>query len=823
MPKLREGLVSVVLVNFRGADDTLDAIAHLALVEWPSERLEIVVVDNASSDGSADRIREAAPQVRLVEAATNLGFAGGCNLGVASSHGEFVAFLNSDAKPDRYWISAAIAAFGDSSDIAAVASRVLDWEGKTVDFIDSSITWFGMGYKPSLGDAATTIGNNAKDVLFGTGAAMFIRRSTFDSIGGFDERLFMFFEDVDLGWRLNLLGWRVRYVPESVAYHRHHGAVDKFGSFRESFFLERNALVILYKNLSRKRLDAVLPAALGLAIRRGIARGGLDASAFDFRNEGGDDEPSIQVSKQALAPVFGVDQFVAALPGLADERDTIQRTRVVSDSGLWRLFGRVDVVSYKDPGYLEGYETLVEAFPVATETLATRVLIITGDPIGAKLAGPAIRAFTIARALSERNEVALLTMSTLEEMTAPFTLAQIRAGDNRAFAPWEKWADVIVFQGHAMAAFPAIADTDKIVVADVYDPVHLEQLEQARELPYATWVKQVGDATATLNQQLAAADFMICASERQRLFYLGQLAALGRLSPATYEDDPDFRRLIDVVPFGLDEVPPEHEQDVLRGVLPGISSDDKILVWGGGLYNWFDPKTLIRAVAKLSTTQDRVRLFFLGTKHPHPGVPEMAVVSESRELARELGVEGTAVFFNDSWVAFADRQNYLLESDAGVSTHFSHIETTFSFRTRILDYLWAGLPMVVTEGDAFAELVEQERLGIVVPATDVDALADALERVLFDDSFAEECRANVARAREQFYWGRVLAPLVAFIDDPSHARDRESKSLRADRASTGMRRKPYGFRHDVALVAHHLRSGGVRVVVSKVLVRMRQR
>ena len=101
---------------------------------------------------------------------------------------------------------------------------------------------------------------------------------------------------------------------------------------------------------------------------------------------------------------------------------------------------------------------------------------------------------------------------------------------------------------------------------------------------------------------------------------------------------------------------------------------------------------------------------------------------------------------------YADRQNYLTEADVGVSTHFSHVETTFSFRTRILDYLWAGLPMVVTEGDHFAQLVEEEKLGVVVPSGDVDALVAALETVLFDEKFIRTAKRNLARVRQRYFW-----------------------------------------------------------------------
>jgi glycosyltransferase involved in cell wall biosynthesis len=459
-----------------------------------------------------------------------------------------------------------------------------------------------------------------------------------------------------------------------------------------------------------------------------------------------------------------------------------------------------------------------------TDNARRRVLVITGDPIGIKLAGPAIRAWNIAEALSADNEVTLVSLTSVEPLPAPFALVHLAEGSHRAFAAWEQWADVILFQGHAMDAFPAIETSSKIVVVDIYDPMHLEQLEQSRELPLAAWNGHVEEATISLNKQLVRGDFFLCASERQRTFYLGQLAALGRLNPANYAHDPDLDELIAVVPFGLSRTLPPHERDVLKGVLDGVAKDDKLLLWSGGLYNWFDPKTLIAAVGILSERRDSVRLFFQGTKHPHPGVPEMAVVRQSRALAAELGLADRVVFFNGSWVDYADRHNYLLEADAGVSTHFSHLETTFSFRTRILDYLWAGLPMVVTEGDVFAELVEDEGLGLVVKERDAAALADALERVLFDEEFIERSRANVARVREDFYWDRVLEPLVGFVSRAHRSADAGQVFGRAKGRGSAFDpvrpRRRRGVLFKVSRTLFYLRNGGPAVVLDKIKNRL---
>lgn len=824
MLSLKPGVVSVILVNFRGADDTIAAIHQLRAVDWAQEKLEVIVVENGSGDDSAQRITAAHPEVTLIESTTNRGFAGGCNLGVASSSGEFVALLNNDARPDAQWIAAAMRAFDRSPRIGAVASRVLDWEGEKVDYIGAALTWYGMGYKPFTGEPIPTTDDSRRDVLFGTGSAMFVRRSVYDELKGFDESYFMFFEDVDLGWRLNLQGYRFVYEPDSLAFHKHHASMSSFGAHKETLLLERNALATLYKNVSDETLTNALPAALMLSVRRGLSRGLVDSDSFDLRIPGGN-EPDMSIPRLAAAPLVAIDQFVEALPELRKSRDRIQGERQVSDAVIWRLFGNADVSVLHDQDFVRGYENIVTAFDVAERPPATRVLVITGDPIGVKLAGPAIRAWHMAEAFSRTADVTLMTLAGAEEIEAPFDIVHVRPGNERRFADWEDWADIIVFQGHALAIFEGLRRSTKVLVADIYDPMHLEQLEQGRELGGAVWTKQVADATQVLNEQLVRADFLVCASERQRHFYLGQLAALGRVNPATYEGDPDLRDLIDVVPFGLSDTPPRHERQVVKGVWPGVGADDKLLLWSGGLYNWFDPKTLIRAVGLVTARRGGgVHLFFQGTKNPNPNVPEMAIVRESRELARQLGLLGTAVHLNDSWVDFDDRQNYLTEADAGVSTHFAHIETTYSFRTRILDYLWAGLPMVVTRGDHFAELVEREQLGIAVDAEDVEGLADALEIILFDEEFAARAKANVSRVRLDYTWASVLAPLTDFVAAPRPAADREvvpTTTGKRDRRQP--RRNRSLLRHDLGLVMFYLRNGGPLVVARKVRNRLRRK
>jgi GT2 family glycosyltransferase/glycosyltransferase involved in cell wall biosynthesis len=762
--------VSVVLVNYRGATDTLEAIESLSsLAQYPDD-LQIVVVDNASGDDSVAKLKNCQHTITLVESPTNSGFAGGCNLGVTQSTGDIVAFLNSDAKPDEHWVSAAVKSFDAYEAVGAVASKVVSWDGTRIDYQGSGLTWYGMGYRPHTGDKIS--GKNLQEphpVLFGTGAAMFVRREVFDHLGGFDESFFMFFEDVDFGWRVNLAGWTFLYEPRSFAFHKYHGSMGGVAPYREQFLLERNALYCLYKNLDDANLARMLPGALLASVKRSLADSGVDTSSFDLAL-GGENQESVELPPGAVLPLFAMDKFVDALPELMTKRRAIQGARKRSDVAMWKLFGETNAAMSTDARYLRGYDAIVEAFGVSADPSALAILVITGDPIGKKLSGPGIRAWHMAHALAQQHDVTLVSLSDVDEaLSADVRLVHVDAGDDKSFSGWEKWADVIVFQGHALEVFPSLRSSSKHLIADIYDPMHLEQLEQARHLPLAQWEQQVSDARITIQNQLEVGDYFLCASERQRHFYLGQLTTLGRVNPGVYEDDPHLERLIGVVPFGLPDEEPKHRAAVLRGVVPGIGEGDKVMIWSGGIYDWFDPLTLIRSVAQLASARPEVKLFFMGTAHPHPGVPEMPIIQKARNLSSELGVLGSHVFFNDSWVDYEERQNYLLEADVGVSTHRSHIETTFSFRTRILDYLWASLPMVVTEGDHFADLIEKHHLGITVPAGDVQALADALEKSMFDDTVRAEAQSSVAHIRESYRWSQVLAPLVHHVESLSEA------------------------------------------------------
>jgi glycosyltransferase involved in cell wall biosynthesis len=398
-----------------------------------------------------------------------------------------------------------------------------------------------------------------------------------------------------------------------------------------------------------------------------------------------------------------------------------------------------------------------------------RILVVTPDTLGTLMAGPAIRAWEIATALSEFAEVRLISTNRVKGLTSE--RFHVAYADDVRLRGHVDWADVLVFQGHVLRSFPWIKATDTILVADIYDPMHLEQLEQGKDLGPEDRLAVSIDTVEVLNDQLERADFMVCASEKQRDFWLGQLAGLARINPATYDADPSLRSLLDVAPFGVQNEPPVQKSHGIKGVVPGIGPDDKVIIWGGGIYNWFDPLTLIEAVAVARAAHPDLRLFFMGAAHPNPDIPAMRMAVQARERAEELGLAGEAVFFNESWVPYTDRADFLLDADLGVSTHFEHLETQFSFRTRILDYLWASLPIISTDGDTFAGIIRDNDLGRVVPPEDVDALAAAIEELLYDADARSRISANVTAFAQSHTWKHSLRALVDFCKNPTRAPD----------------------------------------------------
>lgn len=357
-----EPLVSVVTANLDGAEHLGPFLDSLRQQTFPADRLEVVVVDNGSADGSLALVQARWPRARIIRNGSNLGFARANNQGAEIARGRYLALLNNDTRLKPDWVETMLAAIeAASADTVCIASRMLSWDGSAVDFIGGTMRFNGIGEHLHMGAPADSEAGRRfpAEVLFASGAAMLVDRAVFLDAGGFDEDYFAYYEDVDLGWRLWLLGYRIAFCPEAVVYHRRN--VNRPGGARTTFLLERNALFTVIKNYDDVSLARLLPGALLSAARRAQARSGLPRGTFEGFPQVGEQGRSrtasvaaraVTVARRlrsgqrdasspsgALATVAALDAVATALPSVVQKRARLQARRRRSDSEIARLFG----------------------------------------------------------------------------------------------------------------------------------------------------------------------------------------------------------------------------------------------------------------------------------------------------------------------------------------------------------------------------------------------------------------------------------------------------------------------------------------------------
>lgn len=277
--------VSVVVLSYNSVEHLPNCFASLAALDYPREQVELVLADNDSRDGSAAYVREHFAGVRVIEFDQNHGFCGGNNRAAAQVGSELVAFLNPDMRVEPGWLKGLVAAL-DKPDVVCASSKVLAWNGEALDFAGLLLSFAGHCRAAGYGERDLSAYDDVRYILGPIGGAMLIDRKLFLEIGGFDEDFVAYFDDVDLGWRLWILGYKVVFAPASICYHVHYGSFSKEAQCKILYLYERNALYTIVKNYEPQYLDRVLPIALLLHVKRAYlyARmSGVDMDACRFR------------------------------------------------------------------------------------------------------------------------------------------------------------------------------------------------------------------------------------------------------------------------------------------------------------------------------------------------------------------------------------------------------------------------------------------------------------------------------------------------------------------------------------------------------------
>jgi glycosyltransferase involved in cell wall biosynthesis len=406
------------------------------------------------------------------------------------------------------------------------------------------------------------------------------------------------------------------------------------------------------------------------------------------------------------------------------------------------------------------------------------------------MTGLGVRYTELAKVLAAHAPVTIAAPGAEPGDLDPITTVAFAPHAPAALRPAIEAADVVVTHPHWPVSARWLAASGARLVYDLSDPETFGTIalfagrgRRQRRLMHHLTLDRLHDALATGHH-------FTCASEMQRDLWLGALLAQRRIDPLLADRDPGLRSVIDVVPFGLPDEPPAVAPGVRgpRERFDGIGPDAELVLWNGGIWNWLDAPAAVRAVAALAERRPRLRLVFMGVAARDAAD---AATERTRAVARELGVLGTVVHFNERWVPYAERAAWLMQADCAISTHPEHLESRFAFRTRMLDCFWAGLPVVCSAGDTLGDRVEREGLGAAVAPGHVAGLADALERVL--DAGRDSYREPLARVADELRWSRVAAPLVRWASAPGPPPSRPGAAPGSARRTAGHRARSAAY------------------------------
>lgn len=309
--------VSVIIPNYNGLRFLPVCLDALRGQSYPQELTEVILVDDASTDASVKFGRERYPEVKIVQLARNGGLAIGCNSGARAATGELLVMLNNDTEAEPGWLAALVEAAATNPHAGAVASKMLLFDRR--DTLHNAGDLMGAdGIPRNRGVWERDAGqyDDQPEIFGGCGGGVLYRRAAWEQAGGFDERLFMYLEDVDLAWRLRLLGWAAVFAPQARLYH-HLSATG--GGVLASYYVGRNTIWVIAKDmpgpLIRQHFGRIVQAQCRVAWDAARAWRGA----------------------AARARLRGQLAGLAGLPRVLGWRRVVQETRVLPVDELARL------------------------------------------------------------------------------------------------------------------------------------------------------------------------------------------------------------------------------------------------------------------------------------------------------------------------------------------------------------------------------------------------------------------------------------------------------------------------------------------------------
>lgn len=362
-----------------------------------------------------------------------------------------------------------------------------------------------------------------------------------------------------------------------------------------------------------------------------------------------------------------------------------------------------------------------------------RILIRTDDRIGESMAGSALRAWEMARALESFGFEVCLEASASSVAPGPGPAVTTAAEGSRA--------EVLITPPWSLRPADLLTRSRRLVIDGVTPlPVELDAMPQSEEV-----VRRRHRALSRIPLALARADALLVAGEAQRKWWLKML---GRRRP----DMPilDF-------PFG---VPEEAAGDEISAI-PGVPPDYAVVLWWGGVWPWLDLETLLAARALMGARKLSV-VVPVGAR-PGSSLPSFGPAELQAAMSRH-GLREPQLVGLPQWVPYRRRDALLNRASVLAVLHQAGPEAELSFRTRAMDGLWAGVPLLLSEGGEVANIARTGAWGAVVPPGDSPSTAAALE-LLLSERHQFRCREALESARSHWQWKRLAASLAELLPE----------------------------------------------------------
>ena len=396
-----------------------------------------------------------------------------------------------------------------------------------------------------------------------------------------------------------------------------------------------------------------------------------------------------------------------------------------------------------------------------------KILIISNGPVPApeikSVEGGGLRAWGLANGLQNNSkdkyevEVSYNQVFKQDNFTDELNGIKISTWEISTLADKIQEFDSVLVSYNAGDITQTVVDNirqDQQLILDGYVPIHIEMSARNsdnldREYDAFNFENKIW------TKALRRGDILLCANEAQKKFYTGVMAQVGRINPITYGDED----LIQIVPYGIYREKAVAKNDPVSKLVKNKKAFK--LLWFGGIYPWFDLTNLLEAVKNANKTTP-IELIMVGVKNPFNQHPDFIKrYEEVMDYIKNNNMD--EIVHVTDWVKFEDRAEWYLGSDAVVLINNIGMENTLAWRTRLVDYVWADLPIVTNGGDPMSDILEANKAVYILPDLDAKTIEKEIIKISKDKETLKQVSTNLSKVRRLFYWDKVTENLSKLI------------------------------------------------------------